>query len=172
MIGGTQQRGFKGARGGCRRRRRGKICVLLLLLLLLLGSMPLPTPQRIRASHDLGLIFQLKWLPCFARHAGRRCQLTETTNPLLSSLLAEKKIFLFLQEREDTSKTTAAALPGSQSVSQLCEAGQVEPDKWPLGLARPWALATSVLSVRRGRLQLQITQLVQSGLRSELGSRR
>ena len=143
--------------------------MLLLLLLLLLGSMPLPTPQRIRASHDLGLIFQLKWLPCFARHAGRRCQLTETTNPCL---LAEKKIFLFLQEREDTSKTTAAALPGSQSVSQLCEAGQVEPDKWPLGLARPWALATSVLSVRRGRLQLQITQLVQSGLRSELGSRR
>ena len=50
--------------------------------------------------------------------------------------------------------------------------GQVETDKWPLELARPWGLTTSVLSVRRGRLQLQITQLVQSGLRSELGSRR
>ena len=117
MIGGTQQRGFKGARGGCRRRRRGKICVLLLLLLLLLllGSMPLPTPQRIRASHDLGLIFQLKWLPCFARHAGRRCQLTETTTPACS---LRKRYFYFYRRGKIQAKLQPLRCPeASQSVS-------------------------------------------------------
>ena len=33
----------------------------------------------------------------------------------------------------------------------LFQLGQVEPDKWPLELARPCVLAASVPSVRRGR---------------------
>ncbi len=35
-------------------------------------------------------------------------------------------------------------------VSQLCEAGQIETDKWPLELVRPRGKAKSVPRVRRG----------------------
>ena len=44
----------------------------------------------------------------------------------------------------DPSHYWRAVAAGRTGISQLCEAGQVEADKWPLELARPSGLATSV----------------------------
>ena len=46
------------------------------------------------------------------------------------------------------------------------EGGQVETDKWPLALARPWGLAT-VLSVRRGRVSFDGNKQIANHYRHE-----
>ena len=69
------------------------------------------------------------------------------------SLVGNERIFLFGVGARATAGERWPLRTGiPQEISQLCEAGKVETDKWPLELvARLSGQATSVPRVRRGR---------------------